>query len=189
MSSSLWPRGLQYASVPVLYYLPEFAQTHVHWVCDAIQPSHSLSPPSPLALNLPSIRVFTNVSAHYIRWPKYWSFSFSISPSKQYSGFISFRIDWFDLFVQGTLTSLLQHHSLKASILQLSAFFMVPLWHLYMITGKTIALLTKVMLLGANKIICVQHKMPSVICSNVCQTVVNLESSSPLLHPTLFSEG
>ena len=137
----------------------------------------------------PSIRVFTNVSAHHIRWPKYWSFSFSISPSKEYSGFISFRIDWFDLFVQGTLTSLLQHHSLKASILQLSAFFMVPLSHLYMITGKAIALLTNVMLLGTNKIICVQHKMLSVICSNLCQTVVNLESSSPLLHPPLFSEG
>ena len=89
----------------------------------------------------PSIRVFANESALCIRWPKYWSFSFSISPSNEYSGLISFRIDWFDLLaVQGTLKSLLQYHSLKASILWCSAFFMVQLSHLYMTTGKTIAL-------------------------------------------------
>ena len=89
----------------------------------------------------PSIRVFSNESAVYIRWPKYWSLSFSISPSNEYSGLISFRIDWLDLLaVQGTLKSLLQHHSLKASILQHSAFFMVQLSHLYMTTGKTTAL-------------------------------------------------
>ena len=89
----------------------------------------------------PSIRVFSNKSAVYIRWPKYWSLSFSISPSNGYSGLISFRIDWFDLLaVQGTLKSLLQHHSLKASILQHSAFFMVQLSHLSMTTGKTTAL-------------------------------------------------
>ena len=90
---------------------------------------------------LPSIKVFSNESALRIRWPKYWSFSFSICPSNEYSGLISFRIDWFDLLaVQGTLESLLQHHSLKASILRRSAFFMVQLSHPYMTTGKTIAL-------------------------------------------------
>ena len=89
----------------------------------------------------PSISVFSNESALYIRWPKYWSFSFSISPSNEYSGLISFRMDWLDLLaVQGTLKSLLQHHSSKASILQCSAFFMVQLSHPYMTTGKTIAL-------------------------------------------------
>ena len=89
----------------------------------------------------PSIRVFSNESALCIRWPKYWSFSFSISPSNEYSGLISFRMDWLDLLaVQGTLKSLPQHHSSKASILQCSAFFMVQLSHLYMTTGKTIAL-------------------------------------------------
>ena len=91
----------------------------------------------------PSIRVFSNESVLPIRWPKYWSFSLSISPSNEYSGLISFRIDWFDLLaVQGTLKSLLQHHSSKASILQCSAFFMVQLSHPYMTTGKTIALTT-----------------------------------------------
>ena len=89
----------------------------------------------------PSIRVFSNESIVCIRWPKYWSFSFSISPSNEYSGLISFRIDWFDLLaVQRTLKSLLQHHSSKASILQCSAFFIVQLSHPYMTTGKTIAL-------------------------------------------------
>ena len=89
----------------------------------------------------PSIRVFSNESVLHIRWPKYWSFSFSISPSSEYSGLISFRMDWLDLLaVQGTLRSLLQHHSSKASVLQHSAFFMVQLSHPYMTTGKTIAL-------------------------------------------------
>ena len=88
----------------------------------------------------PNIRIFSNESALRIRWPKYWNFNFSISPSNEYSGLISFRIDWIDLLrVQGTLKSLLQHHSLKASILQRSAFFMVQLSHPYMTTGKTIA--------------------------------------------------
>ena len=90
---------------------------------------------------LPSIRVFSNESALRIRWPKYWSFSFNISPSNEHLGLISFRIDWFDLLaVQGTLKSFLQHHSSKASILQHSAFFVVQLSHPYMITGKTVAL-------------------------------------------------
>ena len=88
----------------------------------------------------PSIRVFSNESALCIRWSKYWSFSFSVSPSNEYSGLISFRIYWFDLEVQGTLKSLLQHHSSKASVLWHSAFFMVQLSHPYMTTGKTIAL-------------------------------------------------
>ena len=88
----------------------------------------------------PSIRVFSNESALCIRWPTYWSFSFSNSPSNEYSGLISFRIDWFDLAVQGTFKSLFQHHSLKASVLWHSAFFMVQLSHPYMTTGKTIAL-------------------------------------------------
>ena len=91
---------------------------------------------------LPSIRIFSNESILCIRWPKYWSFSFSISPSNEYSGLISFRMDWFDLLaVQGTLKSLLQHHSSKPSILQQSAFFRVQLLHPYMTTGKTIALI------------------------------------------------
>ena len=102
---------------PVLHHLPELAQTHVHWVVDAIQPSHPLSSPSPPPSLFPSIRVFSNESVLCIRWPKYWSFS--ISPSNEYSRFISFRMDWLDLLaVQGTLKSLLQHHSSKASILQ-----------------------------------------------------------------------
>ena len=89
----------------------------------------------------PSIRVFSNESALCIRWPKYWSFSFNISPSNEYSGLISFRMDWLDLLaVQRTLKSLLQHHSSKASVLQCSAFFIVQLSHPYMTTGKTIAL-------------------------------------------------
>ena len=88
----------------------------------------------------PSIRVFSNESALRIRWPKYWSFSFNISPFNEYSGLISFRIDWFDLAVQGTLKSLLQHHNLKTSILHHSAFFMVQLLYPYMTTGKSIAL-------------------------------------------------
>ena len=91
--------------------LPELAQTRVYWVSDDIQPSHPLLSPSPPAFNLPSIRVFSNESALRIRWPKYWSFSFSISPSNECSG-LRFRIDWFELLaVQGTLKSLLQHHS------------------------------------------------------------------------------
>ena len=90
--------------------------------------THPLLPPSPSVLNISCIRVFSNESALHIRWPKYWSFSFSISPSNEYSGLISFRIDWFDLLaVQATLKSLPQHHSSKASILQRSAFFMVQL--------------------------------------------------------------
>ena len=126
--------------LPIRHQLPEFTQTHVHRVGDAIQPSHLLSSPSPLAPNLPA-SVFSNESTLCMRWPKYWSFSFSISPSKEHPGLISFRMDWLDLLaVQGTLKSPLQHHSSKASILPRSAFFTVQLSHPYMTTGKTIAL-------------------------------------------------
>ena len=110
---------------PVHHHLLEHVQTHVHRVGDAIQPSHPLSTPSPPASIFRSIRIFSSESVLCIRWPKYWSFILSISPSNEYSGLISFRIDWFDLLaVQGSLKSLLQHHSSKASILQHSAFFM-----------------------------------------------------------------
>ena len=121
MSNSLRPHGLQHARLPVHYQLPEFAQTHGHRVSDAIQPSHPLSSPSPPASIFPIIRVFFNESVLCIRWPKYWSFS--ISPSNEYSGLMYFSIDWFDLpAARGTLKSLLQHHSSKASVLQYSAF-------------------------------------------------------------------
>ena len=126
---------------PVLHCLPIFAQTQVHWVGHAIRPSHPLSPRSTPALSLSQHQGFSNELALHVRWPKAWSFSFSISPSSEHTGLISLRIEWFDLLaVQGTLTSLLQHHSLKASILWHSAFFMVQLSHLYMTTGKAIAL-------------------------------------------------
>ena len=124
---------------PVCHQLLELAQTHVHWVSDAIQASRPLSSPSPSFL--PSIRVLSNESVLCIRWPKYWSFSFSISHSNEYSGLISLRIDWLDLLAaQGTFKSLLQHHSSKVSILWHSAFFIVQLSHPYMTTTKTIAL-------------------------------------------------
>ena len=111
---------------------------------ELVMPSNhliSLSSPSLLPSIFPSIRAFPNESVFHIRWPKYWHFSLSISPSNEYSRLISFKIDWFDLLaVQGTLKSILQHHSSKASILQCSVFFMVQLSHLYMTTGKTVAL-------------------------------------------------
>ena len=124
----------------VLHYVPEFAQINVHWVTDATQPSHPLSSPSPFAFNLSQHQGLCQGALH-IMWPKYWSFRFSISPSNEYSGLISLRMDWCDLLaVQETLKSLLQHHSSKASILRCSAFFMVQLSHPYMTTGKTRAL-------------------------------------------------
>ena len=135
------PMNCSTPGLPVHHQLPEFIQTHVHRVSDAIQPSHPLSSPSPPASVFPSIKVSSNKLTLCIRWPKYWSFSFSISHSREYSGLISFRIDWLNLLaVQGTLKSLLQHHSSKASILLCSAFFIVQLSHPYMTTGKTIAL-------------------------------------------------
>ena len=139
---------------PVLHYLPEFAQIHVRWVGDAIQPSHPLLPPSPFAFNLSQHQSLSSESALHIKWSKNWSFSFSISPSSEYSELISFKIDWFDLLaVQETLKSLLQNHSLKASILWSSAFLIVQLSHPYMTTGKTIAL-TIVLCLQSNVSLC-----------------------------------
>ena len=134
------PKNFSTPSLPVHHQLPEFTQTHVHWMGDTIQPSRPLSPPS-LAFNFSHCQgLFKWVSSlHQVA--KYWSFSFSISDSNEYSWLISFRVDWLDLLpVQGTLKSLLQHHSSKASILQCSAFFLVQLSHPYMTTGKTTAL-------------------------------------------------
>ena len=134
------PMDCSMPGVLVHHQLLEFIQTHVHRVGDAIQPSHPLSSHSPPTFNLPSIRVFSNESVLHIRWSNYWSFSFSISPSNEYSGLISLRMDWFDLLaVQGTPKSL-QRHSSKASILRCSAFFIVQLSHPYMTAGKTINL-------------------------------------------------
>ena len=140
VSDSLRPHGLQQAKAS-LSIANSWSLLKLMSI-ESVMPSNHfvlchpllLLPPIP-----PSIRVFSNESVLRIRWPKYWSFSFSISPSNEYSGLISFRMDWCDLFaVQGTLKSLLQHHSSKASILQRSAFFMVRLSHPYMTTGKTI---------------------------------------------------
>ena len=142
MSDSLQPHGLQHTRPPC----PSPTQGVYLNSCPLSQWYHpttssSVHPPFLPPSSFPSIRVFSNESTLHMRWPKYWSFSFSISPSNEYSGLISFRMDWLDLFaVQGTLKSLLQHHSSKASILQRSAFFIVQLSHPYTTTGKTIAL-------------------------------------------------
>ena len=137
MSDSLWPHGLQHARPPCPSPTPGVYSNSwplSRW-CHLIFCRPLLLPPS----IFPSIRVFSNESALHIRWPKYWSFSFSISPSNEHSELISFRMDWLDLLaVQGTLKSLLQHNSSEASILRLSAFFIVQLPHPYMTTGKTI---------------------------------------------------
>jgi len=135
------PMNCSTPGLPVHHQPLEFTQTHVHWVGDAIQPSHPLSSPSPPALNLsqPQGLFKWDSSSHQV--VKDWSFSFNISPSSEDPGLISFRMDWLDLLaVQGTLKSLLQHHSSKASVLWCSAFFTVQLSHPYMTTGKTIAL-------------------------------------------------
>ena len=135
------PMNHSMPGLPVYHQLPESTQTHVHQVDDAIHPSHPLSSPSPSAFNLSQHQdLFRWVSpSHQVA--KYWSFSINISPSSEHPGLISFRVDWLDhLAVQGTLKSLLQHHISKASILLRSAFFIVQLSHLYMTTGKTIAL-------------------------------------------------
>ena len=131
------------SGLPVHYQLPQSTQTHVMSI-ESVMPANHLILCRPLFLLPaipPSIRIFSNESTFYMRWPKYWSFSFSIIPSKEHPRLISFRMDWLDfLTIQGTLKSLLQHHSSKASILQHSAFFTVELSHPYMTTGKTIAL-------------------------------------------------
>ena len=137
------PMNSSKPGLPVHHQLPEFTQTHVYRVGDAIQPSHPLLSPSPPASNPSQHQSLSNLSTLGMKWPKYWSFSFSISPSNEHPGLISFRMDWLDLLaVQGNLKSLLQHHSSNASIVQCSAFFIVQLSHSYMTTGKTIALTT-----------------------------------------------
>ena len=133
--------------LPVHHQLLESTQTHVHWVGDAIQPSHPLSSPSLPALNLSQHEGLSNESALHIRWPNYWSFSFNISPSNKHPGLISFKMDRLDLTVQGTLKSLLRHHSSKASILWCSACFIVQLSHPYMTTGRKMTIFAYVYLL------------------------------------------
>ena len=137
------PMNQSMPGLPVHHQLPEFTQTHVHWVSDAIQPSCPLSSASPPAFNLSQHQGLFKWPwmALHIRWPKNWSFSLNICLSNEHPGLISFRMDWLDfLAVQGTLKSLLQHHSSKESILRRSAFFIVQLSHPYMTTGKTIVL-------------------------------------------------
>ena len=141
MSDSLWPHEPQHARPPCPSPTP---RVHPNSSIESVMPSNHLILLHPLLLPpsiFLSIRVFSNESAPCIRWPKYWSFSFSIRPSNEHPGLISFRMDWLDLLaVQGTLKTLLRNHSSKASILQCSAFFMVQLSHPYITTGKTIAL-------------------------------------------------
>ena len=143
VSNSLWPMDCSTPGFSVHHQLLELAQTHVHWVSDAIQPSHPLLSPSPPAFNLAHHQgLFQWVSSSH-QVAKDWSFSFSISPSNEHPGRISFRMDWLDLLaVQGTLKSLLQHHTSKASIVWHLAFFIVQLSYPYMTTGRTIALTT-----------------------------------------------
>ena len=162
MSESLRPHGLQHASLSM-----NNAQTLLkHMFIELVMPSNHLILCRLLFLLpsiFPSIRVFSNESALPIRWPKYWSFSFSISPSNEYSGLIFFRIDWSDLLaVQGTLKSLLQHHSSKALILRHSAFFIVQLSHPYITNGKTIDL-TRWTFVG--------KVMPLGVCVCVCASI------------------
>ena len=156
VSDSLRPHEQQHARPPCPSPTPRVH--HVHCVSDPIQPSIPVHPFLLLPSIFPSIRVFSNESALHIRWPKYWSFSFNINPSNEHPGLISFWMDWLELLaVQGTLKSLLQHHSSKSSILQHSAFLIVQLSHPYITTGKTIALtvwnfVDKVMFLLFNKL-------------------------------------
>ena len=141
MSDSLQPHEPQHTRLPCPSLSPRVCSNSS---IESVMPSNHLIFCCPLLLLpsvFPSIRVFSNESALHVRWPKYWSFSFGIIPSNEYSGLIAFRVDWFDLLaVQETVKSLLQHHSSKASILWRSAFFMVQFSHPYMTTGKTIAL-------------------------------------------------
>ena len=134
------PMSRSMPGLPVHHQLPESTQSHVHCIGDAINHLILCRPFLLLPSIFPNIRVFLNKSALSFRWPNYWSFSFNISPSNEHPG-LTFRMDWLDLLpVQGTLKSLLQHHSSKASILRCSAFFIVQLSHPYMTTGKTTAL-------------------------------------------------
>ena len=175
------PMNRSTPGLPVHHQLPEFTQTHVHGVGDAIQLSHPLSSPFPLAPNPSQVRVFSSESTLCMRWPKYWSFSFSISPSNEHPGLISFRMDWLDLLtVQGTLKSLLQYHSSKASILCCSAFFIVQLSHPYMTAGKTIALTR---LTFANKV------MSPFLMHRLGQTLPSLSLDTDLLFAFALSGG
>ena len=161
--------------LPVHHKLLEFTQTHVRWVGDAIQPSHPLSSPSPPTFNLSPHQVFSSDSVLWIRWPQYWSFS--ISPSNEYSGLISFRLDWMDdLAAQVTPLRRLpqessQHHTSKASVLWCSAFFIVQLSHSYMSTGKTIAL-TRWIFVG---------KVMSLLLNKLSRLVINFLARSKCL--------
>ena len=142
---------------PILHCLPEFAQTYVHWVGDAIQPSHPLLPPSSPALNLSQHQ--SSESALPIRWPKYWSFSFSISPSNEYSGLICFKIDWFDLLAipRDSHESSPAPQLNKASVLRCSAFFTVLLSHPYLTTGNTIALTRRIFVSKVMSLFLIRH--------------------------------
>ena len=184
MSDSLWPHELQHARPPCPSPSPGVhSDSHPSslWCHPAISSCRPLLllPPIP-----PSIRVFSNESTLRMRWPKYWSFSFSISPSKEHPGLISFRMDWLDLLaVQGTLKSLLQHHSSKASILWRSAFFRVQLSHPYMTSGKTIAL-TRQTFVG--KVMSLLLNMPSMLVitflpRSKCLLISWLQSSSAVI--------
>jgi len=177
VSDSLRPHGLQHFRPPCPSPTPEFTQTHVYQVSDAIQPSHPLLSLLLLPSVFPSIRIFSNESALCIRWPKHWSFSFNISPSNEHPGPISFRMDWLDLLAaQGTLKILLQHHSSEASILRHSAFFMVQLSHPYTTTGKTIAL-TRWTFVG---------KVMSLLFNMLSRLVITFLPKSKHLCPALF---
>ena len=145
------PMNRSTPGLPVHHQLLELTQTHVHRVSDAIQSSHPLSSLLLLSSIFPSIRVFSSDSVLHIRWPRFWSFSISISPSNEYSRLISFRIDWFDLLeIKRTFKGLLQHHGLKAPIIWCSTFFMVQLSYPCMTTRKTIALTRRIFISNAS---------------------------------------
>ena len=177
--------GCSTPGLPVHYKLPEFTQTHVHWVGDVIQ--SSCHPLLLLPSIFPSIRVFSNESVICIKWPKYWSFRFSISLSNEYSGLISFRMDWLDLLaVQETLKSLLQYHSSKASISALSFLYSPTLSHPYVITGKNIALtkwtfLDKIMSLLYNML---SRLVITFLSRNKCLLISWLQSPTEVILET-----
>ena len=162
---------------PVQHQFPWLNQIHIHLVGDAIQPSHPLLSPLLLHLIFPSTRVFSDESVLHIRWTNCWSFSFSISPSNEYSEPISFSIDWFDFTVQGTLKSLFQHHSATASVLWHSAFFVVQLSHPYMTTEKAIALTKWIFV----------DKVMSLLFNMLSRLVIAFHPRSK--HLTFFADG
>ena len=169
---------------PVHQQLLEFTQTHVRGVGDAIQTSHSLLSPSPPAFNLSQHQGLFSELVPHVRWPKYWSFSFNISPSNEHPGLIAFRMDWLDLLaVQGTLKTLLQHHSSKASVLWCSAFFIVQLSHPYMTTAKTMVLtrqtfVSKLMSLLFNIL---SRLVIAFLPRNKCLVISQLQSPSAMI--------